>query len=205
VDRNAHIQSRLVDSLLDLSRIEAGKLDLRFEAVDLRDVISAAVEVVRNESTTKGVTLHVEFAADRVVLQGDAARLQQIVWNLLLNAIKFTPTGGSITVTLRKAGQRAQIVVADNGQGIEASFLPYVFERFTQAPDDDQSHHGLGIGLAIVHELAKAHGASVDVESAGKNKGSVFTVTLPLSAEQQTRRQSAADGTPLQNIPGDDR
>ena len=180
VQRNAQIQTRLIESLLDLSRIEAGKLDLRMEQVDLLKVVSAAVDVVRPDAETKRQTIEVT-AAQSLGTIGDAARLQQVVWNLLSNAVKFTPPEGRIEIRLQQNDSSAQLRVSDNGQGIDPAFLSRAFERFSQEDRTQvQAGRGLGLGLAIVRELVKAHGGSVAAESLGEGQGSSFTVTLPL-------------------------
>jgi PAS domain S-box-containing protein len=180
VQRNAQIQTRLVDSLLDLSRIEAGKLDLRMEQVDMTKIVSAALEVVRPEAESKRQTVEVIAPAEPLGTLGDAARLQQIVWNLLANAVKFTPAEGRIEIRLQQTDSRVELRVSDNGQGIDPTFLSRVFERFTQAKrTQPYVGHGLGLGLAIVSELVKAHGGTVVAESPGEGLGSTFTVTLP--------------------------
>lgn len=181
VQRNAQIQIRLIESLLDLSRIEAGKLDLRMEQVDLVKIVSAAVDVVRPEAEAKQQTIQIVTAPQPLGTFGDSARLQQVVWNLLSNAVKFTPAEGRIEIRLQQTDSRAELRVSDSGQGIDPAFLSRVFERFSQA-DRTREHggRGLGLGLAIVRELVKAHGGSVVAESAGEGRGSSFTVTLPL-------------------------
>ena len=181
VRRNAQIQTRLIESLLDLSRIEAGKLDLQMDEVDLLKVVSAAVEVVRPEAEAKRQTIQIVTAEQPLGTIGDEARLQQVVWNLLSNAVKFTPPGGRIELRLQQSDSTAQLRVSDNGPGIDPAFLAHVFDRFSQEDRTRvQSGRGLGLGLAIVRELVKAHGGSVMAESLGEGQGSSFTVTLPL-------------------------
>jgi PAS domain S-box-containing protein len=183
IERNARAQAQLVDDLLDVSRIVAGKLQIKSEPVDLHVVIENAVETVRAGAAAKGLHLHVDFPADRsIVVLGDADRLQQVVWNLVSNAIKFTPSGGSIAVRMRRSGAQAEIAVRDSGQGIDPSFKPFLFERFRQMEGPlGHQQRGLGLGLSIVRHLVEAHGGTVAAESDGHGTGSTFTVTLPLA------------------------
>ncbi len=183
IERNAKAESQLLDSLLDLSRIMAGKLRVEVERVDLSSVVHAAADTLRPAADQKRVALELVVPPSPVVIVGDAGRLQQVVWNLLSNAVKFTPTGGWVGLRLAQEGSQAEIQVSDNGEGIGADFLPYVFDRFTQA-DRAREHPsgGLGLGLAIVRELVHAHGGSILVESAGEGYGATFTVKLPVPA-----------------------
>lgn len=180
IQRNAKAQARLVESLLDLSRVVAGKLELSLERVDLAAIVDAAVDVIRPEAEEKGITLDVPPPLDPIVLVGDAGRLQQVFWNLLSNAIKFTPAGGMIGVSVHVPGKHVEVRVTDNGQGISPEFLPYVFDRFKQA-DSHKGRPGLGLGLALVREMVQGHGGTVGAESRGDGHGSSFRVTLPLS------------------------
>ena len=181
IERNAKVQTQLVDDLLDMSRIVSGKLQIRFERVDLAAVVSTAVETVLPTARSKGLSLQlwVEGMAP-IEVNGDADRLQQIVWNLLSNALKFTPEGGRIDITVRTRGTDAEIVVKDTGEGIPPGFLPFVFDRFRQADATTTRHHGgLGIGLAIVRYLTEAHGGTVTAQSGGPDRGAIFVVRLP--------------------------
>jgi len=181
IDRNAKIQARLIDEILDVSRIVSGKLRLEFQPVDLRRVIEAAIEGVRPTAEAKGVLLEPELDPEARPAWGDASRLQQVVWNLLSNAVKFTRKGGRVDVQLLRSGPLTQIVVRDTGQGIDPRFLPYVFDRFRQGDNSDtRSRGGLGLGLAIVSHLVKLHGGKVEAGSPGENMGATFTITLPL-------------------------
>jgi signal transduction histidine kinase len=183
IERNARAEAQLVESLLDLSRISAGKLKLETERVDLSALVEAVVESLRPSTAAKAVTLNVAAPAGPVILIGDSGRLQQIFSNLLTNAIKFTPRGGHVQVRLTRSSSQAQVQVADNGEGIEADFLPHIFDRCRQAETaSDRVHGGLGLGLAIVRELVHAHGGNIVAESPGKGQGSTFTVTLPIPA-----------------------
>jgi PAS domain S-box-containing protein len=190
VARNAEAQAQLVEDLLDVSRIVSGKLQIKNEAVDLATVAEGAVETVLLAARAKRIALKVTLDPDtQILVQGDGERLQQVVWNLLSNAIKFTPSDGSIELQLRSNETTAEIVVRDNGQGIRADFLPYVFQRFRQADGTGgRNKGGLGLGLAIVRHITEAHGGTVSAESAGEGRGATFVVRLPVSAVNQRTR-----------------
>ncbi len=180
IERNAAAQARLVADLLDVSRIMTGKLRLEVHPVDLTAVVLAAVEAIRPAAEAKGVALDVALDAAPDGFDGDAGRIQQVCWNLLANAVKFTPRGGRVTVRLAAVGDAVELRVSDTGQGIAASFLPHVFERFRQADTSSKrAHGGLGLGLALVETLVELHGGTVRATSPGEGKGSVFTVRLP--------------------------
>lgn len=186
IQRNAEAQARLVESLLDISRIMAGKLELNIERVQLLPIVEAAIDVVRPEAESKRVTVTLVPRSD-IAVDGDAGRLQQVFWNLLANAVKFTPPGGSVDVQLNTRDGEALLEVTDTGQGIRAEFLPYVFDRFSQADGRQRrSPSGLGLGLALVREIVQAHGGAVTVHSAGEGCGSTFTILLPLSTLPDT-------------------
>lgn len=179
IERNAKLQTQLIEDLLDVSRILRGKLSLTKAPVDVESIVKSALDTVRLAAEAKSLQLYTEFRATPQVL-GDAARLQQIVWNLLSNAIKFTPEGGSVMIELAQVGSQVQITVSDTGQGISAEFLPYVFEYFRQADSaSTRKFGGLGLGLAIVRQLVELHGGTVRAESQGKVQGATFTVQLP--------------------------
>ena len=181
IDRSTQAQARLIEDILDVSSIISGKFRLTVAPVDLRGVITNAIETLRPAATAKQISIgvHLDFTP---LVEGDANRLQQIVWNLLSNAIKFVPRGGHIEVRLVRTENAARIVVSDDGPGIEPAFLPHVFERFRQADGGTaRVHSGLGLGLAIVRHLAEIHGGSVTAESDGLGKGATFTVELPLA------------------------
>ncbi len=181
--RNARSQAQLVDDLLDVSRVITGKLRIEVVPVNLGAVVEAAASVVRPVAAAKGVALEVKFDAEDATVNGDPARLQQVIWNLLSNAVKFTPVGGSVEARVRRAGSQLEVAVSDTGQGIPTEFLPHVFERFRQADmGTTRRHSGLGLGLAIVRNLIELHGGSVAVESEGEGRGSTFTVRLPVRA-----------------------
>ena len=180
IARNAQAQTRVIEDLVDVSRIVTGKLHVRFDPVDLREVVHHAVDAIRPAAQTKGVRVTADVPDAAFLVNGDRDRLQQVVWNLLSNAIKFTPARGDVSVTLRSSGHVFEIEVADTGAGIPPSFLPSVFDRFRQADGSmTREHGGLGLGLAIVKELTELHGGSVRVASAGVGAGSTFTIRLP--------------------------
>jgi signal transduction histidine kinase/ActR/RegA family two-component response regulator len=192
IERNSRIQAQLVEDLLDISRIVAGKMQMTFQPVSLAATVDAALETVRPAADNKRLDIRVDVAPDITVF-GDPSRLQQVIWNLLTNAVRFTPEKGRIEIGLERAGAVAQLTVADSGVGIRPDFLPYVFERFRQADVDlTRGQRGLGLGLAIVRHVVEAHGGDVAVTSAGAGCGATFTVTLPLDtrgAKVQKRPQ----------------
>jgi PAS domain S-box-containing protein len=197
IQRNAQAQSRLIESLLDLSRIIAGKLELDLKPLDIRKLVDAAVDVVRPDAEAKGIVLEVDDPSDEVPLVADGGRLQQVLWNLLSNAVKFTPAGGQVRVRLAKSNSEVRIEVEDTGQGIKKNFLPYVFDRFKQGDGhQDRSSTGLGLGLALVWEMVQAHGGTVLAESAGEGRGSTFTVTLPSHQQAPESLPQADDDSP---------
>jgi CheY-like chemotaxis protein len=179
-----------------MSRIVSGHLHIASEPVDLAAVVAAAVDTVRPAADSKGVSLLVGNApAGKTVVNGDAGRLRQIVWNLLSNAVKFTPAGGRIEIETRPVGAEVEIVVRDNGEGIDAAFLPFVFDRFRQADGRaTRRHGGLGLGLAIVKHLTEAHGGTATAHSDGPGKGAQFSVRLPALAPASRRRPRPASG-----------
>src|SRR5215475_5736216 len=180
--RSAKSQNQLINDLLDVSRIIAGKMRLDIAPLKLGSVIEAAIETVRPAAEAKGIHLSalIDPAAD--TMSGDAERLQQVIWNLLSNAVKFAPNGGRVDVRLERADSHVEIIVADNGQGIRPEFLPYVFERFRQEyGGTNRQQGGLGLGLAIVRHIVELHGGTVRVASEGLGKGATFTVALPIA------------------------
>jgi signal transduction histidine kinase/CheY-like chemotaxis protein len=199
IERNARTQSRLIDDLLDISRIIAGKLLIETREVNLDKVISNSIEVVRPAANAKGIQLTYECEPGGKTISGDSARLQQIAWNLLSNAVKFTPEGGRVCVRLAREGARVRLSVSDTGRGIPSEFLPHVFDRFRQADSaTTRVHGGLGLGLAIVRHLVELHGGTVHAESEGENRGSTFSVTFALAqaaaAPCSCRQNEAAFG-----------
>jgi PAS domain S-box-containing protein len=178
--RNAKSQSQLVADLLDVSRIISGKLRLDVRTVDLISIVNAAIDSIRPAADAKGIRLQTLLDPTAGPISGDADRLQQIVWNLLTNAVKFTPKGGRIQVNVQRIDSHVEIVVSDSGVGISKEFLPYVFDRFRQADaSTTRIHGGLGLGLSIVRQLVDLHGGSASVYSEGQDKGATFTITLP--------------------------
>jgi len=195
IRRNALVQGQLIEDLLDMSRIVSGKLRLNVQRVEMPAVIARAVESVQLAAHSKGV--RVEVVVDPIAgpVTGDPNRMQQVVWNLLTNAIKFTPKGGKVQIVLERASSHVELSISDTGKGISARFLPHVFERFSQSdPTRTRSHSGLGLGLAIVKNLVELHGGSVIAKSAGGGKGSTFVVLLPISV---VRSADGADGHPV--------
>ncbi|MCW5621540.1 MAG: hybrid sensor histidine kinase/response regulator, partial [Burkholderiales bacterium] len=181
IERNARVQKQLIEDLLDVSRIISGKLKLEIAAVDLRAVVEAALETIKAASEAKHLNVTVEVAADVPIVAADFTRMQQVVWNLLANAVKFTPAGGSVQVSVRRLQEDIELCVRDSGEGIEPQFLPFVFDRFRQQDGSiTRRHGGLGLGLAIVRHIAELHGGWVSASSPGRDLGSTFRVLLPV-------------------------
>ena len=181
IERNVRVQSQLIEDLLDMSRIESGKMSLDLQRVDLATITHASIESVRPAADSKDIRVHCAFSNLNGVVMADKDRLQQILWNLLTNAIKFTPKGGRINVLIRRVNSHAEISVADTGQGIAPEFLGYVFDRFRQADATTARRHGgLGLGLSIVKHLTELHGGTVRVTSEGIGRGATFTISLSL-------------------------
>jgi CheY-like chemotaxis protein/two-component sensor histidine kinase len=202
ISRNARAQNQLIADLLDVSRIITGKLRFEAGAVNLKMVIEAALETVRPAAEAKGVELLLTLDPTLGKVSGDADRLQQVVWNLLTNAIKYTPCGGHIETRLEREGEHAAIIVRDFGEGISPDFLPYVFARFRQADGaTTRKHGGLGLGLSIVRHLVEAHGGQVRVSSEGAGKGTTFIVTLPLIAVRGEDREAEPADTSNPQLP----
>jgi PAS domain S-box-containing protein len=179
--RNAAAQTRIVDDLLDLSRITTGRLRLDFERMDLNATIEAALETIRPAARAKDLTLVVTLDRTLEAIRGAPDRLQQVAWNLLMNSVKFTPPGGRVEIASRRRSDAVALVVTDTGQGIAADILPHVFEPFRQEDSSStRAQGGLGLGLALVRRLVELHGGTVMAESEGKDRGATFTVTLPL-------------------------
>ena len=198
IERNAQTQAQLIEDILDASRVITGSLRLNRGPVDLATVINAAADAVRLGADAKGIQLAVILDPAARHLQGDASRLQQVVWNLLSNAIKFTASGGRVEIRLEQAGGQAQITVTDTGEGVAAEFLPFIFDRFRQADSTiTRRHGGLGLGLAIVRNLVELHDGSVAAVSAGEGYGASFIVRLPLAETIEGARTdpAAADGS----------
>jgi signal transduction histidine kinase len=190
IRNNAQAQSQLIEDILDVSRIIGGKLRLTLGHVQLRDVIEAALDSVSLAAQAKAITIDRQYE-DVEPITGDKDRLQQVVWNLLSNAVKFTPKEGRVTVALRKEGDDVTLTVADTGIGIHPDFLPYVFDRFSQADSSaTRRHGGLGLGMAIVRYLVELHGGTVRAHSDGENRGATFTAVLPMRMDVRKRDTS---------------
>ena len=184
VERNARLQVQLIDDLLDISRILRGKLILNMVPVDLKFVINAALETMRLGLDAKSIALQTNLNSTAEPVMGDAGRLQQVVWNLMSNAVKFTPSGGQITLDLTQLGTNAQIQISDTGKGIHPDFLPYVFEHFRQEDAaTTRKFGGLGLGLAITRQIVELHGGTVWAASPGEGQGATFTVQIPLAPQ----------------------
>jgi signal transduction histidine kinase/ActR/RegA family two-component response regulator len=191
IERNSHLQAQLIEDLLDVSRIISGKLRLDMQQVNLPEVIGAALSSVMPSADAKGIRVHPAIDSLAPPVAGDPARLQQIVWNLLTNAIKFTPAGGRVRVGLDRLNSHVQISVADSGAGIAPEFLPFVFDRFRQADaSTTRRHGGLGLGLSIVRQLVELHGGAARATSAGVGQGATFYVELPVAADWVSQSSS---------------
>jgi signal transduction histidine kinase len=191
IERNALTQVQIVEDLLDVSRIVAGKLHLRMKSTAVIPVVEAAIGTVRSSAESKGLKIVTNFENVQTAIDGDPHRLQQVIWNLLSNAVKFTPPGGRIEIAVLSDGTHAQIQVTDTGVGIPANFLPYIFDRFRQAGDgNSEMRSGLGLGLAIVRHLVELHQGSIEAASGGPGRGAVFTLRFPFAA-----RRTAAAGS----------
>jgi signal transduction histidine kinase len=191
IERNVRAQAQIVSDLLDMSRIISGKIHLEVQPISLHEVIHNAIESVRATADARQIRIRTLLDSSVGFVRGDANRLQQILWNLLSNALKFTPPGGRVQVILERVNSHVEVVVEDSGVGIAAEFLPFVFERFRQADGAmTRRHGGLGIGLSIVKTLVELHGGSVRVKSAGENQGATFVIALPVShvTEQEVER-----------------
>lgn len=191
IDRNAKLQARLIDDMLDVSRIISGKLRLDAQPVDLTSVINAAVETLRPAAEAKQIRMYVTLDFGTGSVLGDPMRLQQVIWNLVSNAVKFVPREGSVRVSLRRVNSHVELVVSDSGPGIDEDFLPHVFERFRQADStSNKRFSGLGLGLSIVRHLVELHGGTVEAANSGDSEtGAVFTVKLPVMAVSRSMEQ----------------
>jgi CheY-like chemotaxis protein/two-component sensor histidine kinase len=203
VERNVRAQAQLIDDLLDVSRIISGKVRLDTKSLELADVLHAALETVRPAAQAKGVKLEPVIGSSAAPVTGDPARLQQVIWNLLTNAIKFTSRGGKVQLLLEQEASSVVVSVSDNGEGIEPEFLAHVFERFRQADGSaSRSHGGLGLGLSIVKSLTEMHGGAVSANSAGKGKGACFRIRLPVrslaaeTSEPRVRKKDVSAAMP---------
>jgi signal transduction histidine kinase len=182
IDRNARVQAQLIEDLLDVSRLVYDKLELVFARVRLQDVVEAAIATMKPSADATGVNIVAMLDGPDAVVRADVNRLQQVVWNLVSNAVKFTPLGGRVDVRLVRDGAFVEVVVTDTGRGIEPDFLPFVFDRFRQAGGPDARRAGgLGLGLAIARQLVELHGGTIAASSDGVGRGATFTVRLPLA------------------------
>ncbi|HEX6464238.1 MAG TPA: ATP-binding protein [Vicinamibacterales bacterium] len=198
IERNAQRQARLVDDLLDVSRMGSGQMRLQLSTVSLAAVLDEAVETIRPAAEAKTLELVKHIEGPVPVVRGDADRIQQVVWNLLSNAVRFTPTGGRIDVSLRAADENAEICVADTGIGLAADFVPHAFEPFRQADSGTtRQHGGLGLGLAIVRHIVELHGGTVRAASPGEGKGASFIVRLPIQADVRAPVSDARPNAPM--------
>jgi signal transduction histidine kinase len=182
IDRNAGSLAQIVEDVLDISRIVLGKARLKVEPTDIAAVVEDAIATVRPAVEAKGIRLKCTLGHGTATVRGDHNRLQQVVWNILSNAVKFTPQGGEIDVRVQQIGSEMQVVIRDTGVGFPASFRPHVFERFRQAESGvTRVHGGLGLGLSIARHIVEMHGGTIDAESPGEGKGATFTVSLPVA------------------------
>jgi signal transduction histidine kinase len=187
IERNARTQARIIEDLLDMSRIISGKIQLSFESVDFDGVVLAAVEAVTPAATTAGIGIRVERESKEHIVSGDSDRLQQILVNLLANAVKFSSPGDAVEVRVREREGLVECEVEDHGRGIAPEFLPHVFERFRQADaSTSRNQTGLGLGLAIVKNLVELHGGTIEAHSAGWGRGALFRVRLPRGSAERT-------------------
>lgn len=201
IERNARQQVQIIEDLLDMSRMLSGKMSLRLERLDVDVIVRQAVQSMKPTAQAKSIRLQTVHAGDVGPVSADANRLLQVLWNLISNAIKFTPSGGVVQIAQRRVDQQLEIRVSDTGEGIDPDFLPHVFDRFRQAEGGSaRRHRGLGLGLSIVKQLVELHGGSVRADSGGKGRGAMFTVSLPLLAPKAATpppdlSQSARDRT----------
>lgn len=196
IERSARSQNRIINDLLDVSRIITGKLRLNVRPIEPAHIVGAAVEAVRPAAEAKAIHLQMVLDQEAGPISGDSDRLQQIVWNLVSNAIKFTPKGGRVQVRLERVNSHIEIIISDTGIGIRPEFLPYVFDRFRQADGSStRKHSGLGLGLAIVRHLVELHGGTVEAESPGEGRGATFTINLPLRAIRPQARDAEPAGS----------
>ena len=195
MERNTRTQGQIIDDILEVSRIITGKLRLNCQSINPTEIVERAIDAVRPAIEAKGIVLSRSLETSRTVT-ADPDRLQQIAWNLLSNAVKFTPEAGHIEVSLREESNRVRLEVKDNGVGIAPEFLPYVFDRFSQADSSvTRSFGGLGLGLAIVRHLVEIHGGTVAVISPGQGLGAIFVVTLPYAIGEESARGRVAAAT----------
>ena len=205
IDRNAHVQARLIDDLLDVSRIISGKVRLRISEVDVRVLAAGVVEGLRPAADARGVKITLNAGEEAAEVLGDPDRLQQVVWNLVSNAIKFTARGGAVTLEVTRTGSAVALEVSDTGQGIRPEFLPRIFDRFSQQDASAaRAQSGLGLGLSITRHLVELHGGTITAHSAGEGQGATFHVEIPMIAVRELKEQLAHrpnGGTPLTTMP----
>ena len=206
IERNIHIQKKLVEDLLDVSRIISGKMVLNFTPLETQKLVASALQTIQPAAAAKGVDLIQNFSLEILPIQGDRDRLLQVVGNVLSNSLKFTPAGGKIEVRIFRDTTEAVVTIADTGIGIEAEFLPRIFESFRQEDaSTTRVHQGLGLGLSIVHHLVEMHGGSVKAESPGKGQGATITLRIPIAqpraqSDMKTREQLEVEIRPLENL-----
>ncbi|HEX8567961.1 MAG TPA: PAS domain-containing sensor histidine kinase [Pyrinomonadaceae bacterium] len=195
--RNAQMQTQLIEDILDFSRIISGKLRLEVQKIDLSEVIEAAIDVVTPAANAKNIRLEV-IQDSKSIVSGDADRLQQVLWNLLTNAVKFTPKGGRVQVRVQRVNSSVEISVSDTGLGISAEFLPYIFERFRQQDNTKTRRHGgLGLGMTITRHIVELHGGTIRAESPGEDLGATFTVCLPAMTDHSQKLPAYAQSNGL--------
>ena len=201
--RNAKAQAQIVDDILDVSRIITGNLYIDLHPIEVVPVVQNAINVVRPTADAKGIKIETQIDNTPAMISGDANRLQQVIWNLLSNAVKFTNSGGLVQVKVSQANSAVEISVSDTGQGIRLEFLPYVFDRFSQADSTTTRHHGgLGLGLAIARHLVEIHGGTIRASSRGQGEGATFTITLPrLDAVVKAAELAAVGEIGLTSVP----
>ena len=201
IERNARAQAQLVSDLLDVSRVITGKLRINARPVDIMNSVESALESVHSAAEAKQITIDVQREPYATVVTGDADRLQQVFWNLLSNAVKFTPRQGHVSVKIARTNSYLEVAVSDSGTGIPEDFLPYIFERFTQADTTSaRKHAGLGLGLSIARHIVELHGGTIAAESAGEGKGATFRITLPVRALHPQEVDSAQTAVPVDTI-----
>jgi signal transduction histidine kinase len=204
IERNARVQTQLIEDLLDMSRITSGKMRLDVQRVDLQDVIRSAMASVEHAADAKSIRMHAVLDPLASPVRGDPGRLQQCFWNLLSNAIKFTPKGGKVQIVLERVNSHVEVSVIDNGQGIAPEFLPHIFERFRQADASTTRHHGgLGLGLSIVRHLVELHGGTIRAKSRGAGEGSTFSLQLPVMVVDQRAEVDKERAHPRSSLSSD--
>jgi signal transduction histidine kinase len=183
IERNGKMLAQIVDEVLDVSRIVSGKLRLSVQRLDPASLLTDAIAIVAPAADAKGIQLRSNIDPGVQAVQADPDRLQQVLWNVLTNAVKFTPSGGTIDVSIAALDSDVEIVVSDTGRGIDAAFLPYIFERFRQADSRfTREYGGLGLGLSIARNIVEMHGGTIHAESEGQGQGSTFRIRLPALA-----------------------